>query len=77
MEDEFNLSDWIVGYDDDDVDIINAKKVKEFVKRRIYESTKLLALFNQDKLTSMDLKEHRQRIKDEAGSELNNTPKEK
>lgn len=44
--------------------------IKEFIKRRIMESTRLLALFNQGKLTSIDLREHRQRIKDDAGNKL-------
>ena len=46
------------------------ENVRKFVKRRIMESTKLLALFNQGKLTSMDLREHRQHIKDDAGDKL-------
>ncbi len=50
--------------------IYSEKNVKEFIKRRIMESTKLLALFNQDKLNSIDLREHRQNIKDDAGEEL-------
>ncbi len=44
--------------------------VKEFIRRRIYDSTKLLSLFNQGKLTSIELREHRQKIKDEAGNKL-------
>ncbi len=31
---------------------------------------KLIALFNQGKLTSVDLREHRQKIKDDAGEKL-------
>ena len=46
------------------------KDVKEFVKKRIYDATMLLGLFNSGKLTSIDLREHRQRIKDDAGSAL-------
>lgn len=41
--------------------------VRDFVKQRIYDATKLIALFNQGKLTSVDLREHRQKIKDDAG----------
>ncbi len=44
--------------------------VKEFIKQRLYDATKLLALFNQDKLTSAHLREHRQQIKDDAGEGL-------
>lgn len=51
-------------------DMCYAKDVKWFVKQRIYDATRLLALFNQDKLTSSDLREHRQKIKDEAGDKL-------
>ncbi len=57
-----------------DMDFVDAvyseKDVKEFIQKRIMESTKLIALFNQDKLTSMDLREHRQGIKDDAGDKL-------
>jgi len=51
-------------------DSIAVKDVKEFIEQRIYDATKLLALFNQGKLTSADLREHRQKIKEEAGKKL-------
>ena len=50
--------------------VLDVEDVKQFVKNRIYDSTKLLALFNQGKLTSMHLREHRQTIKDDAGEAL-------
>lgn len=46
------------------------KDVKEFIRQRVYDATKLLALFNQGKLTSIDLREHRQNIKEKAGGKL-------
>ncbi len=66
---EFNLSKKIqeesIG-----MDCVLISYIRKFIEKRINESTKLLALFNQGKLTSMDLREHRQNIKDDAGDKL-------
>ena len=48
--------------------IINWRK--EFIKKRLFDATMLLGMFNAGTLTSIDLREHRQRIKDEAGENL-------
>ncbi len=68
MSEEFNLSEKENGcYGCEEYP---KKNVKEFVKQRIFDATRLLALFNQDKLTSEILREHRQKIKDAAGERL-------
>lgn len=83
---EFNLSEEIKGIEDElqkdsirkqksflnPVDVLNELEeyIKEFIKRRIFDATMLLGKFNAGELTSIDLREHRQRLKDEAGDKL-------
>lgn len=43
---------------------------KEFIEERVYDSTKLLALFNKGELTAGDLRANRRKIKEEAGDKL-------
>ncbi len=38
--------------------------VRDIIPQLVMEATKLLALFNTNKLTSLDLREHRQYMKD-------------
>ena len=53
-----------------DVGVIRILDVKEFIGKRLYGATRLLALFNQGKLRAIHLREHRQDIKDGAGEDL-------
>ena len=70
-EEEFNLSKRLM---DDTIpledQVLSIEDVKEFVRKLIFDSTMLLGLFNTKKLTSIDLREHRQLIKDLAGEKL-------
>ena len=49
-------------------------KFKDFIQERVFDATRLLGLFNAGNLTSVDLREHRQKIKDEAGDALIHSP---
>ena len=51
-------------------DVYPEEDVKQFIKERLHDATKLLALFNKGILNSNDLREHRQKIKNDAGKGL-------